>query len=122
MKKSILLITLVVGLCGCGGEPKVDYTEPGLVKTLHQDDDPNMRYWAAEALADMRPKVKSAVPELTKALGDKDSMVRMGVTYSLAKFGPEAKQAVPALRKALQDQDTKVRKAAAYALKQIQKR
>jgi HEAT repeat protein len=117
--RTILLAGLVVLVVGCGGARKVDYSVPSLVKTLKEDKDPNMRYWAAESLGRLGPEASEAVPALAEALKDEDKMVRMGAAYALAEIGPAARQAVPALQQALKDPEQEVRDAAAYTLKRL---
>jgi HEAT repeat protein len=115
-------VLLAVVLSGCSGSGKVDYTVPGLVKTLKGDKDPNMRYWAAESLGHFGREAKPAVPDLAEALKDQDKMVRMGAAYALAEIGPDASDALAPLQVALQDPEKEVREAAVYALKHVQVR
>jgi HEAT repeat protein len=115
------LITLALVMVGCGGSGKVEYSVPGLVKTL-KDKDPNMRYWAAESLGHLGHVAKPAIPALIEVLKDEDKNVRMGTAYALAELGPDAKEALPALQEALRDTDKQVRDAAAYALKRIRRK
>jgi HEAT repeat protein len=117
----VLPACLCAGAAGCGDSRKVDYSVASLVKTL-KDQDPKMRYWAAESLGHFGPGASSAVPELIQALKDEDGTVRMGVAYALAELGPAATEAVPALQEAARDPDKEVRTAAAYALKQIREK
>jgi HEAT repeat protein len=117
----VVAVLLASALCltaGCGGR-KVDHSVTALVKTL-QDEDPNMRYWAAQSLGHLGANARPAVPDLIEALKDKEKMVRMGAAYALAEIGPAAADAVPALKGALKDQAAEVRSAAAYALKRVQ--
>ncbi|MBN2453282.1 MAG: HEAT repeat domain-containing protein, partial [Candidatus Omnitrophica bacterium] len=62
---------------------------------------------------------KAAVPELIKALGDKNDDVRKNAAEALGRIGQAAKDAVPALVKALGDKNDVVRKNAAETLGRI---
>jgi HEAT repeat protein len=55
---------------------------------------------ALEALSAMGPENQDAVPELTRALEDENSMVRAGAARGLGRIGPAARQALPALQAA----------------------
>lgn len=114
----LLLVCLAFLPAGCSSR-KIDYSVPSLVKTLKEDKDANMRYWAAESLGHFGAEARPAVPDLVEALKDEDKTVRMGVAYALAEIGPAATDAVPALKAALKDPAKEVRDAAAYALKQV---
>lgn len=89
-----------------------------LVKAL-SDSDPWVRYEAADALGNIRPGAKEAVPALIKALGDSEQYVRFRAAFALGNIGPEAKEAVPTLIKALGDSYKSVREVAADALGKI---
>src|SRR5262249_6813386 len=106
----------------CRDARKTDYSVPSLRKTLREDKDPKMRYWAAESLGHFGPEARDAVPDLIAALKDEDRTVRMGAGYALAEIGPDASDAVPALQEAARDTDKEVRDAADYALKQIRQK
>jgi HEAT repeat protein len=62
---------------------------------------------------------KSAVPDLIKALTDKEADVRVLSAHVLGLLGADAKAALPALGKALKDDDERVRAIAATAIKRI---
>jgi HEAT repeat protein len=116
-----LLVCLGAGASGCGDSRRVDYSIDSLRKTL-KDNDPKMRYWAAESLGHFGPEAHSTVPDLIGALKDQDGTVRQGVAYALAEMGAAAADALPALQEAARDPQPEVRTAAAYALKQIQQK
>ena len=80
-----------------------------------------VRALAAEALGQMGPEAKTAVPALTEMLDDRVADVRRSAAAALGKMGPEARPAVPALKKAAEDidEDDSVRKTAAEALTRI---
>ncbi|MCI0704195.1 MAG: HEAT repeat domain-containing protein [Planctomycetia bacterium] len=118
--KLLLLFTgLLVVVTGCNSR-KVEHSVPSLVRTLKEDKDPNMRYFAAESLGQFGAEATSAVPDLIAALKDENAMVRMGVAYALGEIG--SSDAVPALQEASKDGEKQVRDAAVHALKQIQQK
>lgn len=74
-------------------------------------------YWACLALADMGPKAKAAVPQLTKLLDSQQPEVRMQALLTLAEIGPSAASAAPKIASILTtDKFESVQYAAAYAL------
>jgi HEAT repeat protein len=115
-----LLVALLITAGGCRNPRQIDYSVASLVKTLKEDKDPNMRYWAAESLGKFGPEALSAVPDLIEALKDDSKMVRMGVAYALGELG--SADATAALQEALRDPEKEVRDAATNALKQIQQK
>jgi HEAT repeat protein len=116
----VLLATLLPAAGGCRNPRQVEHSVPSLVKTLKEDKDPNMRYWAAESLGKFGPEAAPAVPDLVAALKDESAMVRMGAAYALGEIG--SADAVPPLQDATKDSDKQVRDAAASALQQIRKK
>src|SRR5262249_51450639 len=122
-KRAALLLACVSAvLAGCKDSRKVEHSVPSLRKTLREDKDLNMRYWAAEALGQFGPQAKEAVPDLVEALKDEDKTVRMGAGYALAEIGADAADAVPALQEAARGPEKEVRDAAQYALKRIRQK
>lgn len=117
-KSHLALLVICAVVAGCGSVRRVDHSVEKLVTTL-QDNDPNMRYWAAESLGHYGPAAKSAVPELAATLQDDSKMVRMGAAYALAEIGPAAEPARDALTAAANDPEQEVREAAAYALQRV---
>ena len=63
------------------------------------------RISAADALGQIGPEAKSAVPDLIEVLKDDDGHVRESATVALGKIGPEAKAAVPYLIEVLKNKD-----------------
>jgi HEAT repeat protein len=115
-----LLLALLFTASGCRNPRQIDYSVPSLIKTLKEDKDPNMRYWAAESLGKFGPEAQSAVPDLVEALKDDNKMVRMGVVYALGEIG--GADAVTALQGATNDPEKEVRDAVASALKQTKQK
>ena len=77
---------------------------PMLVGTLRDSLSEGSREEAAYALELLGPQARSAVPELIKAIQDKDLFVRRRVAKALGRIGPEARDAVPFLEAALGDE------------------
>jgi HEAT repeat protein len=99
-----------------------EVVEPSSVSVLIKalgDNDENVRYWAAEALGEIGPEAKDAIPALIKALSDNDESVRIKAIYVIGRIGPAAKEAIPALIKAFGDSDYGARTVAGEALKKI---
>jgi HEAT repeat protein len=94
---------------------------PALIQVL---EDTNLREpqrsEAGYAIGDFGPDAKGAVPDLVKALADKESGVRASAIKALEQIGPEAKAAVPDLIKALGDKEDVLRtQSVPLALRQI---
>jgi len=109
---------------------------PGLIQVLRQDDDAEVRRFAAGYLGMAGSFVRTShdmsfladnglavtddvIAALTEALRDEDPAVRRQAAISLNGLGSAAADAVPALKQALNDKDDDVREAAAEALKKI---
>jgi len=96
-----------------------DALEP-LREALKNDDSPDVRRAAAQALGDISPDAAATVPALTEALKDKSPAVKMAAARALGQYGAEARSAVPTLRTLAQAKtDKKVSQAARLALKAI---
>jgi hypothetical protein len=81
-------------------------TVQALTKMVVEDPDRGARIEASQALTFVKedtPALVSAVPDLARALEDKEIVVRINTTKVLLKLGGAAKPAVPALFKALKD-------------------
>jgi hypothetical protein len=76
---------------------------PALAALLVKDPDREVRNQAALALSKMAPASRAAVPELARALRDKEQLIRANATRALMRLGKEARPAVPALIEALAD-------------------
>jgi len=84
-----------------------------------EDKDTYVRESAAEALGEIGPDAKEAIPTLIDLLQDREAYVRKSAANALGEIGPHAKEAVPALIIALGDEDSWVRVYAAEALGKI---
>jgi HEAT repeat protein len=115
-----LLVTFLSAAAGCGNARRIEHSVPSLVKTLKEDKDPNMRYWAANSLGKFGPEAQAAVPDLVAVLKDENKIVRMGAAYALGEIG--STEAVSSLREAGKDSEKEVRDAANTALKRIQQK
>jgi CubicO group peptidase (beta-lactamase class C family) len=98
------------------GSPAVEY----LIKSLADEND-NVRWGAAIALAKIAPAGAQAIGFLTTALKDKNPDVRWCSAIALGKFDNEAASAVPELLNLLNDADRDVRWAAYIAIAKIAK-
>jgi HEAT repeat protein len=116
----VLLAGLLTAAPGCRNSRQVDYSVSSLVKTLKEDKDPNMRYWAAESLGKFGAEARAALPDLIEALKDESKMVRMGVAYALGEIG--GADSIAALQDAAKDPEKEVRDAALLGLKQTQQK
>src|SRR5262249_51796825 len=119
-KQILVLLAAVLAAAGCRNAKRVEHSVPSLVKTLREDKDPNMRYWAAESLGHYGAEAQPAVPDLIAALKDEDKMVRMGAAYALGEI--KSPDAIPALQEATKDPEKEVRDAATSSIKQIQQK
>ena len=124
MRRQLLLPGLVLGLslAGLALVPAADEPSHG-GKTLTEwsqalkEDDPSLRWQAAEALGQMgRSDPRRVVPALRRAVRDNDLDVRLQAVASLTGLGPRAEGAVPELQGVLRDRDSDLRRQAATAL------
>jgi HEAT repeat protein len=117
MRMSLSLCVAILA-AGCSGNYSgtVDSSGgiPGLIKQLDVGDEPT-RANAAEALGDLGPAAKTAIPSLVLAMRDEAEAVREQATLALVEIGAD-EGAVPALTGAVQDSDAVVRAGAASAL------
>jgi len=81
---------------------KAEAAVPLLIE-MTEDHDFHARRAAAEALGEIKPKVKAkeVVTALIKVLGDENHIVRSDAVLALEKIKPEAKEVVPELIKML---------------------
>jgi len=78
---------------------------PMLVNIMREDEDPEARSNAAQALSKMAPATATAVPALAEALKDEEPYVRMHAAIALFQLKSAARPAAAALLKALQDKN-----------------
>ncbi len=90
--------------------------------TKHLDDTrADVRTLAARALGTMGKLAEFSVPELSKALNDKEPEVQMTVIWALAMIGPASSKALPNLRELADNKKTlePVKQTAQMAIGQI---
>jgi HEAT repeat protein len=75
-----------------------------------KDEGRGVRYHAAEALDQIGPDAKDAVPALVEGLKDENINVRRYAAGALGQIGSNAKEAVSALVQALKDNNDVVRR------------
>lgn len=92
---------------------------PQILITALQDSAREVRRAAAVALGQLPTAQDGTITALTKALVDKDLLVRIHAAQSLGRFGAKSTSAVPALDTLRKDPYTAVREAATKALAQI---
>ncbi len=86
-----------------------------MIKALSHAD-ATIRQKAANALGEMGPEAKLAIPGLMKLLKDPDDLTRRMATEALNQIGPPNRGELGALTAALKDSSTEVRAYAALAL------
>jgi HEAT repeat protein len=91
---------------------------PTLIAAL-QDEDEEVRWSSAEALAWITHERVEAIPVLITGLDSKEANRRRDVAVALSNFGSLAAEAVPGLVKLLTDEEEFVRGAAQNALNLI---
>jgi HEAT repeat protein len=109
--------TAAMYLGGAGAAAKK--AVPALKDLAGKDDNPNVRYYALNSLAQIDGE--KSVPTLIELLKKKDTGLRQAVLNVLPQFGPKGKEAVPTLIELLADKEPNVRWQSAYALGQIGK-
>lgn len=98
------------------------------------DEDPRVRWYAAEALGNLGPEAQEAVPHLIKLLHSQavaagaganvgipkvEMPLRLMAADALGRIGPNARAAIPALIATLSDPDSRVRGLAGTSLGQM---
>jgi HEAT repeat protein len=120
-------IALVLGVLSTGSyrgmQTKMDIQGclRALVEAL-QDNDPPVRWWAAQAIGNIGPNAVQAVPGLIELLNNSDEGSRNSACIALRGIGPMATAALPALRRVLSDPSTNVRRFAQQAIERIEGR
>ncbi len=103
--------------------PKID-TRPAMQALINatSDIDTDVRAWAAQALAEIGPDAKVAIPVLIRLLKDREEGPRNTSCIALGRIGPAAITAIPALQEALNDPSKDVRQFARDAIDKIQQK
>jgi HEAT repeat protein len=89
---------------------------PALVEIYEQTSAPSARRAAANALVEIGPAAKQAIPALIKSATNANSDVRAFALYTLGRMALEPELVDPVLIRALHDPDREVRYQAAYGL------
>jgi len=90
-----------------------------LVRMLKEDADPEVRRWATLALDRIGLTGHGLIANLTAALSDKDTSVRISAAVALGSYGAEAKEAVERLTPLAKGDNAALQAAATEALKKI---
>lgn len=91
---------------------------PGLIELL-TDEDADIREFAVDLLAEIRPRPRAAVPALIEMLNDSETLVRMAAINTIGDFGPTAAATVPLLEQWLRDEDEYLRIVAMTTLMRV---
>jgi hypothetical protein len=121
MRRNAALLLINLG-GGYSAEAKPKLNTLGALPALigaTRDPDPQVRAWAAHALAEIGPPARLAVPALVKLLRDTEEGSRNTACIALGSIGPGAIEALPALREALNDSSADVRGFARLAIQKI---
>ena len=93
-------------------------TIPALIEALN-DNDAEVRRWAAYGLSRFGSDSKTGVAVLIQKLQDDNTSVRQSACFALGSIGADAETAVPALLEVLKDEDSSIINSAVYALGEI---
>jgi HEAT repeat protein len=89
---------------------------PALIEIYEQNTSPTARRAAANALVEIGPTAKQAIPALIKSATSTNSEVRAFALYTLGRMALEPELVDPVLIRALRDPDREVRYQAACGL------
>src|SRR5947209_338906 len=89
---------------------------PALIEIYEQNISSSARRAAANALVEIGPSAKQAIPALIKSATGTNSEVRAFAVYTLGRMALEAELVDPVLIKSLHDPDREVRYNAAFGL------
>jgi HEAT repeat protein len=92
---------------------------PALIAIYDENVSPSARKAAANALVEIGPASKAAIPALIKSAADTNAEVRAFALYTLGRLALESKLVVPVLIKGLRDPDREVRSNAAFGLEAL---
>lgn len=94
---------------------KIEIPVPDLIEAL-QDEESQVRWYAAWALTKMGLEAKAAVPALIEALQDEQGEVRQLAAKALSRMGAEFEIPASVLEEAVTDTEKDVRRFAQRAL------
>ena len=89
---------------------------PTLIEIYEQNTSPTARRAAANALVEVGPAAKLAIPALIKSASSTNADVRAFAVYTLGRMALEPEMVDPVLIRALRDPDREVRYNAAFGL------
>ncbi len=92
---------------------------PNIIEVYEQNTSPSARQAAANALVEIGPAAKQAIPPLIKSAASTNSDVRAFALYTLGRMAFESESVDPVLIKALLDPDREVRYQAAFGLSSL---
>ena len=121
MKKFVTASSvLAIALCCAAGavmgqSGSDDKVVAAYVRQL-KDPDSTQRAMAADALGNMGPRAKDAVPDLIILLGSPSQRDRLSAVIALSKMGDAGRPALPELREAAADPDPTIAKVAKAAV------
>ena len=118
--KKLLLVCLILFPVGCKQEARFQgFPTSYWIKEL-KNPSYVARMRAANALSNLGPEAKQAIPDLIELLGDSEPLVRWAAADTLGHFGSDARDALPTLKKlAAEDKDPRARASAEWAVKAI---
>ena len=118
MRLSLIALALAAGGTLIPFSARAD--DAASLAKLLMSDNAARRVKAADDLAELGPKAKSAAPPLIKALSDEDAQVRGHAAYALSQIGDKRPVVVNALFALAGDREAIVRRAAIRAIKALQ--
>ena len=126
MNKLWICACCLVALAGCSNKPDPALSEEyeisgtgrtvgSLLEQMREDDDPANVQEVLDAMVNLTPEDKDAVPALVKALGDENPNVRWVAARSLGQIEPNSKEVEYALARVMEDKDPRVSRMAIEA-------
>lgn len=113
-----LLASIAILSMGCAKKEEVTYQGKPLsawIKMLN-DEDPNRKYAAIQAIGEIGPEAKEAIPILVKTIREtrnRDKRILFACTNALLGMG---KEIVPYMISSLKDDDWQMRRGSAWML------
>jgi HEAT repeat protein len=103
-------------LAGCQAKSPIEGKGEAELEAMRRGGDATAQAQGALGLGRLGPEAAAAVPALTEALKNPNTLVRQNAALALGEVGPAAKGAVSALAEVLRDPEWVVRRQAALAL------
>jgi HEAT repeat protein len=108
-----------LGMIGAIRAADAQEAVPVLFDLLKKERNAEVRKAYLDALGQMDPEPKEAVPAFKDALSDRSPVVRIAAAGALGRLGKDAEEAIPDLEKLQKDKDKNVIRAASMALRSI---